>query len=68
MRIALRPVIVTVFAHESPEAAGRLHWKVYREARPRGLDEAQAPAEDLRFQGDGQAEEVGCLGPGRVAG
>jgi NitT/TauT family transport system substrate-binding protein len=32
----------TVFAMENPEAAVRIHWKVYPDAKPKGLDEAMA--------------------------
>ncbi len=32
----------TVFALENPEAAVRLHWKVYPDAKPKGVDEAKA--------------------------
>ena len=32
----------TVFALESPEAAVRIHWKVYPDAKPKGVDEATA--------------------------
>jgi len=32
----------TVFAMENPGAAVRVHWKVYPEAKPKGVDEAKA--------------------------
>ena len=32
----------TVFAMENPEAAARIHWKIYPDAKPKGVDDAQA--------------------------
>ncbi len=32
----------TLFAQENPEAAVRIHWKVYPEAKPKGVDDAKA--------------------------
>ncbi len=32
----------TIFAMENPEAAVRIHWKVYPDSRPKGVDEAKA--------------------------
>jgi NitT/TauT family transport system substrate-binding protein len=41
----------TVFGLANPEAAIRIHWKMYRQARPQGADEAKAMQDALRVFG-----------------
>ena len=39
----------TVFSLQSPEAAARVHWKLYPESKPKGKEEAQALRETVHI-------------------